>query len=175
MTGQPKQEILSWNAPDALIIADGVRRHSRVLPTSSSGQGVRVGNGEPLGVRQSTHCYKSCTDSIGLIMGNIGMVRDSAAASIKEPCRPLKVCFVSPLGYGLYNPQSGIPFGGAEVQFFLLATALANDSAYDVSVLTTVDHQTGIESQGRMKVYKRLGRRRMDPKSRQGIFDRFRD
>ena len=88
--------------------------------------------------------------------------------------RSIKICFVSPLGYGLYNTQSGLPFGGAEVQFFLLATALANDSAYDVSVLTTVDHQTGIETQGRMRVYKRLGRRRMEPKSRQGILDRFR-
>jgi len=102
------------------------------------------------------------------------MVGDSAAVSIKERCRPLKVCFISPLGYGLYNPQSGLPFGGAEVQFFLLATALANDSSYDVSVLTTVDHQPGIEFQGRMRVYKRLGRRRMDQKSRQGILDRFR-
>jgi len=102
------------------------------------------------------------------------MVEDSAAESVKERCRPLKVCFVSPLGYGLYNPQSGLPFGGAEVQFFLLASALANDSSYDVSVLTTVDHQPGIESQGRMRVYKRLGRRRMEQKSRQGILDRFR-
>jgi len=103
------------------------------------------------------------------------MVGDSSAASVKEPCRPLKVCFVSPLGYGLYNSQSGLPFGGAEVQFFLLATALANDSAYEVSVLTTVDHQPGIESQGGMRVHKRLGRRRMEPKSRQGVLDRFRE
>jgi len=103
------------------------------------------------------------------------MVGDSSAASVKEPCRPLKVCFVSPLGYGLYNPQSDLPFGGAEVQFFLLATALANDSAYDVSVLTTVDHQPGIESQRGVRVYKRLGRRRMEPKSRQSVLDRFRE
>src|SRR4029077_14589926 len=103
------------------------------------------------------------------------MVGDSSAVSVKEPCRPLKVCFISPLGYGLYNPQSNLPFGGAEVQFFLLATALANDSAYDVSVLTTVDHQPGIESRGGVRVHKRLGRRRMEPKSRQGVFDRFRE
>jgi glycosyltransferase involved in cell wall biosynthesis len=88
--------------------------------------------------------------------------------------KPIKICFVSPLGYGLYNPHSGLPFGGAEVQFFLLATALANDSAYDVSVLTTVDHQPGIESRGQMTVHKRLGRRRMEPKARQGVLDRFR-
>lgn len=102
------------------------------------------------------------------------MVVDSSVASVKEPCRPLKVCFVSPLGYGLYNSQSGLPFGGAEVQFFLLATALANDSTYEVSVLTTVDHQPGIESRGGVRVYKRLGQRRMEPKLRQGVLDRFR-
>ena len=102
------------------------------------------------------------------------MIGDSSAVSVKKPCRPLKVCFVSPLGYGLYNPQSGIPFGGAEVQFYLLAKALAEDSAYAVSVLTTVDHQPGIESRGEMKVHKRLGRRQTEPKTRQGVLDRFR-
>lgn len=110
-----------------------------------------------------------------LVRGNIKMVGDSPAAFVKEPCRPLKVCFISPLGYGLYNPQSGLPFGGAEVQFFLLATALAKDSAYDVSVLTTVDHQPAIESRSGVRVYKRLGQRRMDPKSLKGILDRFRE
>ena len=28
LTGQPKQENLIWNAPDVLIIADGVRKQS---------------------------------------------------------------------------------------------------------------------------------------------------
>ena len=102
------------------------------------------------------------------------MVSGSSTAFIKRPGRPLKVCFVSPLGYGLYNPQSGIPFGGAEVQFYLLAKALADDSAYAVSVLTTVDRQPGIESLGGMRVYKRLGQRRMEPKARLGILDRCR-
>ena len=106
--------------------------------------------------------------------GDIGMVGDSAAASGNVPYRPLKVCFVSPLGYGLYNPQSKLPFGGAEVQFFLLATSLAKDPAYDVSVLTTVDHQPGVESKSGMKVHKRLGRGRMELKSGQGFLARVR-
>jgi len=50
----------------------------------------------------------------------------------------MKVCFISPLGYGLYNRHSGYPFGGAEVQFYLLAHALASDPEFQVTVLTTV-------------------------------------
>jgi glycosyltransferase involved in cell wall biosynthesis len=87
--------------------------------------------------------------------------------------KPIKVCFISPLGYGLYNPQSGLQFGGAEVQFYLLAKTLAEDPAYAVSVLTTVDHQSGVESRNGVTVYKRLARHRMETKP-QGLLDRCR-
>lgn len=102
------------------------------------------------------------------------MVSPASATHSHDYHRPLKVCFISPLGYGLYNPQSGLQFGGAEVQFYLLAKALAEDSAYAVSVLTTVDHQPGIESRDGMSVHKRLGQRRMERKPRQSVLHRFR-
>jgi glycosyltransferase involved in cell wall biosynthesis/SAM-dependent methyltransferase len=67
----------------------------------------------------------------------------------------MKVCFISPLGYGLYCPKSGYPFGGAEVQFFLLAHALAADPALRVTVLTTVHEEAGVEQDGPLTLIKR--------------------
>ena len=75
--------------------------------------------------------------------------------------RKLSVCLISPLGYGLYNEASRYPFGGAEVQFFLLARELANDPAYAVSVLTTVNEPGGTEACGRVTVIKRQARGRL--------------
>ena len=74
---------------------------------------------------------------------------------------PVKVCFISPLGYGLYRPESGVPFGGAEVQFFLLARALSADPAFQVSVLTTVPADAGTERHGALTLVKRMGRSRL--------------
>ncbi|MDH4185585.1 MAG: glycosyltransferase family 4 protein [Nitrospira sp.] len=84
----------------------------------------------------------------------------------------LKVCLISPLGYGLYNPASRLPFGGAEVQFYLLANALAADPAYSVSVLTTVSENPGVEACGELKIFKRLGQRRTEPKLSRGFLHR---
>lgn len=67
----------------------------------------------------------------------------------------IKVCFISPLGYGLYRPESAYPFGGAEVQFFILAHALATDSVLRVTVLTTVHEEAGVERDGFLTLMKR--------------------
>ncbi len=75
--------------------------------------------------------------------------------------RPIKVCFISPLGHGLYRPDSGSVFGGAEVQFFLLSRELATDPAFQVSVLTTVAEDPGSEQCGRLTLVKRQGRGRL--------------
>ena len=75
--------------------------------------------------------------------------------------RPIRICFISPLGYGLYRPESGYPFGGAEVQFFLLANELAADPAFYVTVLTTVREEPGIERYGALTVRRRTGRQRL--------------
>ncbi len=69
--------------------------------------------------------------------------------------RPTRVCFISPLGYGLYSQASRYPFGGAEVQFYLLSRELACDPAYAVSVLTTVADAPGTEQHGRLTLIKR--------------------
>lgn len=75
--------------------------------------------------------------------------------------RPIKVCFISPLGYGLYRPESRLPFGGAEVQFSLLARSLSQDRDFSVSVLTTVDVPPSLERQGALTLITRRGQRRL--------------
>jgi len=86
------------------------------------------------------------------------------AGDEREAHRPIKVCFISPLGYGLYRPESGYPFGGAEVQFFLLSRELSADEAFQVSVLTTVREAPGVERQGALTVVRRQGLNRLGPR-----------
>jgi glycosyltransferase involved in cell wall biosynthesis len=104
-------------------------------------------------------------------MHQMGVGAEESSGTIS---RPIKICFVSPLGYGLYNQTAGLSFGGAEVQFFLLANRLASDPAYNVSVLTTVDHQPGVETHGGLSVFKRLGQRRLDGKSGRSLLNSVR-
>lgn len=87
----------------------------------------------------------------------------------------MKVCFISPLGYGLHNRQSGYPFGGAEVQFFLLAQALASDPGFQVTVLTTVREDPGAERHGQLTVVKRQGGDRLAVGSLRGYASAFLD
>lgn len=76
--------------------------------------------------------------------------------------RGLKVCFISPLGYGLYRPELQLPFGGAEVQFYQLANRLAADPSFDVIVLTTVRTEAGIERIGDLTLVRRRAQGRLD-------------
>lgn len=77
--------------------------------------------------------------------------------------RPLNVCVMSPLGYGLYRPESRLPFGGAELQLHLLATSLAQDPAILVTVLTTVTTDPGEEPYGPVRLIKRRAGGRVVP------------
>ena len=78
-----------------------------------------------------------------------------------SPAKPVRVCFISPLGYGVYRPESGYSFGGTEVQFYLLSRALAEDQAFQVSVLTTVPGAPGSERDGRLTLIRRQGKNRV--------------
>ena len=87
---------------------------------------------------------------------------DEETGTTVTACRKLlRVCFISPLGYGLYNASSRYPFGGAEVQFYLLAGELARDPACRVTMLVTVRERAGIESCGPLTVVKRQGKGRL--------------
>jgi glycosyltransferase involved in cell wall biosynthesis len=48
---------------------------------------------------------------------------------------PIRVCFISPKAYALFNPQCGGTIGGAEVDSYLLATELAKDDAFRVGFI----------------------------------------
>ncbi len=73
----------------------------------------------------------------------------------------MKVCFISPLGYGLYAQDGGYPFGGAELQFYLLSGELAEDSNFRVTVLTTVNGSPTTERRGAITLIARRGRARL--------------
>src|SRR5262245_39171490 len=99
-------------------------------------------------------------------------ISSNSQTALQGPNKPrFKICFISPLGYGLYSPQSGLSYGGAEVQFFLLANVLARDPSYDVSVLTTVDHHPGVENHGGLTLVKRLGQGRLNTAVARGVFN----
>ncbi len=88
-------------------------------------------------------------------------------AAVKEETvehRVFHVCFISPLGHGLYQPGANSSFGGAEVQLYLLAGALAKDPQFRVSVLTTVSENPGREQCGAISLFKRVGRNRLTSK-----------
>lgn len=87
------------------------------------------------------------------------VMSDEAGRGTNE--RPVRLCFISPLGYGLYHASSGYAFGGAEVQLHLLAGELARDPAYRVTVLVTVREEPGVESHGPLTVVKRQGKGRL--------------
>lgn len=97
------------------------------------------------------------------------------ASPVGVRASPVRVCFISPLGYGLYNEASGYPFGGAEVQFYLLANELARDPGYHVTVLVTVRDRPGIERCGPLTVVKRQGRDRLSRGGLSAAASAFRD
>jgi glycosyltransferase involved in cell wall biosynthesis len=70
--------------------------------------------------------------------------------------RPIKVCFIMPKAYPLFNPSVKGIFGGAEVDVALLARELAKDSRYDVACITADYGQGPVEHIDGVKVMKSL-------------------
>jgi glycosyltransferase involved in cell wall biosynthesis len=48
---------------------------------------------------------------------------------------PIRVCFVAPKAYPLFDPRVEEVFGGAEVDLYFLATELAKDPGFEVTML----------------------------------------
>lgn len=48
----------------------------------------------------------------------------------------IKICFVCPKAYPIFVPEIEAVFGGAEVDLYMLATELAKDDSFDVSIIT---------------------------------------
>ncbi len=49
--------------------------------------------------------------------------------------RPIRVCFIAPKAYPLFNPAVQGVFGGAETDLYMLSTELAKDSGFQVSFI----------------------------------------
>ena len=54
--------------------------------------------------------------------------------TVKEA--PIRVCFIAPKAYPLFNPAVKGVLGGAEVDLYFLATELAKDKNFVVTFIT---------------------------------------
>lgn len=70
--------------------------------------------------------------------------------------KPIRICFVAPKAYPLFNPAAKGVFGGAEVDLYLLATELAKDKNFAVSFITADYGQEAIETIEAVRIIKSL-------------------
>ena len=68
--------------------------------------------------------------------------------------RKIRVCFVSPKAYPIFEPQVESVFGGAEVDLYLLATELAKDDRFDVRFIVGDYGQPDLEIRENVTLYK---------------------
>jgi glycosyltransferase involved in cell wall biosynthesis len=69
---------------------------------------------------------------------------------------PIKICFISPKAYPLFNPDVEKIFGGAEVDLYLLSTELVKDENFHVSIITADYGQDKIETIEGVRILKSL-------------------
>ena len=73
-----------------------------------------------------------------------------------QTSRPIKICFISPKAYPLFNPDIKEVFGGAEVDLYFLSRELAKDEDFDVSFITADYGQGPCETIDGVKVIRSL-------------------
>ena len=56
---------------------------------------------------------------------------------MRQKKEKIKICVVSYFIYPLFNKKSHIPFGGAEVQLYLLLKEFSKEKKYDLNVITS--------------------------------------
>jgi len=76
--------------------------------------------------------------------------------SSKDTSKNIKVCFIAPKAYPLFNPDVKKVFGGAEVDLYFLATELAKDQNFTVSFITADYGQQDIENIDYVRIIKSL-------------------
>jgi glycosyltransferase involved in cell wall biosynthesis len=74
----------------------------------------------------------------------------------KDKSKPIRVCFIAPKAYPLFNPDVKKVFGGAEVDLYFLATELAKDENFAVSFITADYGQQDIEEIENVRIIKSL-------------------
>jgi len=77
-------------------------------------------------------------------------------ANAKESHKKIKVCFVAPKAYPIFNPDKGDYFGGAEVDLYYLATEFARDDNFEVSFVVADYGQKDVEIIENVAVIKSL-------------------
>ena len=70
--------------------------------------------------------------------------------------RKIRVCFISPKAYPLFNPDIEAVFGGAEVDLYMVATELAKDEDFDVSFIVADYNQPQDEVRENVRILKSL-------------------
>ena len=70
--------------------------------------------------------------------------------------KTVKVCFVSPKAYPLFDDKAEGIFGGAEVDLYMLGTELAADDGFDVSFVVADYGQEKEKTIGRVKIIKSI-------------------
>lgn len=70
--------------------------------------------------------------------------------------KTIKICFVCPKAYPLFNPTVKKVFGGAELDLYILARELAKDANYNVSCVVADYGQDDVEIIDRVKIIKSL-------------------
>ncbi len=68
----------------------------------------------------------------------------------------MKICLIDWFAYGLFDPKSKIVFGGAQIQLYLIAEALAKDDRFEITFLTDNQKSNRQEIFGKVKVYQFL-------------------
>ena len=68
----------------------------------------------------------------------------------------MKICFISPKAYMLFNENVQSTFGGAEVQLFLIAKELVKNENYDISFMVGDYGQPAVEEYYNIHLYKAL-------------------
>ena len=71
-------------------------------------------------------------------------------------CRTVRVCFIAPKAYPLFNPETTGVIGGIEVDFYNLSTELAKDKAFEVSFITADYGQADVQQIKGVRVVKSL-------------------
>jgi len=67
---------------------------------------------------------------------------------------PIGVCFISPGIYPLFNPSIHGVLGGAQVDIYMIASELAMDKRFCVSIITDHFDQSGVEAMDNLIIYK---------------------
>ena len=70
--------------------------------------------------------------------------------------RPIKICFVCPKAYPLFNREVDSVFGGAEVDLYMLSTELAKDDNFEISCIVADYGQADSEIREGVNIIKSL-------------------